>query len=113
MIEEYIRDGSRRKRGLLVAYKFKNLDTVFIGWSLCNKKDKFDPDRAVEIANGRALKSGSEISAKLIPSENRFPSFVNKALPNFINRCERYFRVPKDDIIVRAPEDPNKPVQCP
>jgi len=48
-IVQYIRDGRNRRIGAVVA-----IDAERVGWSVCNKKDVFDKNRAVQIATGRA-----------------------------------------------------------
>lgn len=51
MIYEYLRYKDGRLRGVVVA-----IDNRAVGWSLCNKKDKFNKDIALFLAKERALK---------------------------------------------------------
>lgn len=54
MILQYVRDKKRRRVGVVVA-----LSPTQIGWSRYSKKEKrkFDPEEALAIAKGRALKT--------------------------------------------------------
>ena len=51
MLIEYLRDKNGNPIGVAVAVSKED-----IGWSLCNKRDKFNKQRALEIAVGRATK---------------------------------------------------------
>lgn len=51
MLIEYLRDKNGSPVGVVVA-----LGKEDIGWSLCNKRDRFNKQRALEIAVGRSYK---------------------------------------------------------
>ena len=97
MIKQYIyrvRNGNRRKVGLLVAVKDGGY--IGLGYSLCSKLDKFDSDKAHVIAVGRAT-----------VSNNRFinypPSIIND-VRCFALRAQRAFKesalFPADEFIL-------------
>lgn len=90
MIAEYIRDKNGNKRGLVVALK-RDDGHIGIGWSLCNKKDEFDRDRAWFIAVGRANK-GSERENGYLPAGSA------NAVQDMVTRAFMYFHV--NDVIV-------------
>lgn len=48
-IVQYIRNGRNERIGAVVA-----IDAERVGWSVCNKKDVFNKNRALKIAIGRA-----------------------------------------------------------
>lgn len=74
----------RKKRtpfGVIVAIKSDYSQTGFdIGYSLCNKKDRFTKRRALEIALGRADIGTFE-----------YPQEIKKMMPRFIERCKKYY----------------------
>lgn len=73
---------NRSPRGVLVAVKIS--DTEFsIGHASCRKNEKFNRDRALEIALGRAF-TGFD------PSTASYE--VEQALPEFIARCQKYYK---------------------
>ena len=49
MIYEYMKDKYGHRKGVVCA-----TSKIGIGWSLCNKKDRFNRDFALKIAEGRA-----------------------------------------------------------
>jgi hypothetical protein len=61
-IERYVYDSDNQKIGMVVAIPEEtgcsdvDQELVFIGWSRCSKKDKFDKKKARLIAYGRARK---------------------------------------------------------
>lgn len=84
VLRKYIRDEKRRPIGLLIAYVDGN--TVRIGFSKCNTKyDTFDKKLANHIALNRAMK-GTRKTWDDIPFE------VRNEIPNFADRCKRYFK---------------------
>jgi hypothetical protein len=60
MIYEYVRDKHGHRKGVVCALGRKD-----IGWSLCCKRDKFDKDFGLMIAQARAVRS--RIKKKNIP----------------------------------------------
>ena len=80
-IIKYIRYNNGDPRGVLVGIKTKN--GFSIGYSLCNKQDKFSKDMALKIAIGRA--------AQCVP-ERSFPHIISKNLNEFVDRCKKYYK---------------------
>lgn len=78
---QYIRDKNNNPRGVLVAVKHEN--GFRIGYSLCNKKDRFNKNMALKIALGRANAM----------SDGPIPHPVDRMLEEFTNRCKRYYKV--------------------
>jgi hypothetical protein len=75
------------KRGVLVAARFPEDDgPVIVGYSLCNLKlDRFDAERGIHIAFGRAL-CGS------VSDIGKIPQSVQKEYELFLRRADRYFK---------------------
>ena len=80
---QYVRNKKRVPRGVLVAVKHE--DGFICGYSLCNKKDRFNKKMALNIAIGRANMSDAESGAEA-------PHEVRKMLPSFFDRCKRYYK---------------------
>jgi len=94
MIKQFVTNKSNQRIGVLVAIsdpreKFK------VGWSKCkttdqamnyNAIDKFDRERGIGIAVGRAERMNMETFVKEVPA-----SMVEDAA-RFVDRCERYFK---------------------
>jgi hypothetical protein len=79
---QYVRNKKGRPTGVIVAIKS---DQGFnVGYSLCNKKDRFDREMALKIAFGRA-----ELHNQ-IPAE--VPREICRIIPDFIARCKKYYR---------------------
>lgn len=90
VIHEYIYDKRRQLKGVWVAAPIiDSSNKVSIGWSLCNKKlgDKFDKQRAFEIALGRACKASTAF----------LPMSLQEGYKFFTKRCRRYY---KDKIVI-------------
>lgn len=90
MIVQYIHDPKRNKlRGVMIANK-SITNYPIISWSYTNFKagDKFNKQRALEIANGRiATKTNAEI-----------PHHVIRMCNKFKKRVAKYYKVSEDDI---------------
>lgn len=81
-IIQYIRNNKGKPLGILVATKD---DKGFsIGYSLCNKRDRFDKERGLDIAFGRAD------TWTLIPHD--MPRVISENVPGFLERCKKYYR---------------------
>ena len=84
MIKQYITRGKKNnKQGLLIAYSDKN--DVYIGHSLCSKKDEFDKAFAHIIAIDRAIVWGEKV-------EITIPHSIRKEFYKFVDKCSRYFK---------------------
>jgi hypothetical protein len=93
MICQYIKDNRGRRRGMIVAEKSFITGEITIGWSLCNKKDKFNKKRAHFIALGRALNSKNVYSERGIYL-NIPKIIVDEIIQNkFLDRTRRYFKI--------------------
>lgn len=85
-IKQYLKDKNNHKIGMVLAKSVKN--EVRIGFSKCNTVcDKFDRDRAVKIARVRAEKFSDQMYNKY-----NVPSDVEKIMPEFIDRCKRFYK---------------------
>ena len=82
----YYRDKKNNPRGVLVAIPYGNAGDYVIGFSQCRKTDKFSKDMALKIAIGRAKDEN-------IDTWNHAPRNIRNMLPEFIKRCERYYKV--------------------
>jgi hypothetical protein len=78
---QYIRYKNGNPRGVLVAVKIHS--GFACGYSLCNKKDRFNKNMALKIALGRA--DVIDIQSDIPPHE------VRKMMPAFLKRCEKYY----------------------
>jgi hypothetical protein len=79
MIYEYVRDRNGHPLGVVVALGKKE-----VGWSLCNKKDRFDRDFALKIASGRAMHSNIK--------RNKIPKKILPTLDKMEDRAKRYYK---------------------
>lgn len=77
---QYIRNKKNIPCGVLVAVKQNN--KYNIGYSLCNKRDRFSKQMALKIAIGRAMENNS----------CNFPHPVVKLLGSFKDRCNKYYK---------------------
>jgi hypothetical protein len=87
---QYVRNKKNIPLGVLVA--IKTPEGFRIGYSLCNKKDRFNKNMALKIAIGRAgfgLELGSGESYP--PSYPPHP--VRKMISAFYDRCKKYYKV--------------------
>jgi hypothetical protein len=75
--------------GTLVAYRNNDTDEINIGWSVVNHSagDKFDKKTGVETALARAVPIN-----KLHEEVNNIPFKVQNELPDFVERCNSYFK---------------------
>jgi len=79
MIFEYVRNAKGKKIGVVVA-----LSPYQIGYSLCKKCDKFDPELGMRIARGRA-DFGTDCPAKI-------PHTIMNSVVKMQDRAKRYFK---------------------
>lgn len=87
-IIQYIRYNNGDPRGVLVAVKFEN--NFRIGYSLCNKKDRFSKNMALKIALGRAYTGNPNCD---VGGSGVIPHPIDKALGEFASRCKKYYKV--------------------
>jgi len=96
LLVQYIRNNNGTKKGIIISGDFNG--EICIGWSLCNKLDKFNAKEAFYIAEGRAV--ANERLAKHVNFNGKYsahvPFTVVNALPKFLDRVFRYY---KDDEI--------------
>lgn len=86
---QYVRSKKNVPHGVVVAVKTS--DGFRIGYSLCNKKDRFNKKMALKIALGRAEVSSSNVD--VVGGHGAIPHPVDKVLPAFTNRCKKYYKV--------------------
>jgi hypothetical protein len=97
---QYVRNKKRIPYGVIVA--IKNNDGGFnIGYSLCNKKDRFTKKMALEIAIGRAeIISPSYTASNAIwistsdgvNYDTNRPHEIKKMIDGFVERCKKYYK---------------------
>ena len=88
-LHQYIYGKRHQVKGSWVATPtLKDPNVVHIGWSLCNKKDKYDKLRGFNIAFGRAYKG----------STDSVPYSLKVGFYFFKKRCHRYFKDKKINI---------------
>lgn len=75
---QFIRDRHGKRIGVLVSNEYNS-----IGWSLCNvRKERFDRDRGLAIARGRAI----------LGSGTKVPLSIIETVGKFLERTRRYFK---------------------
>ena len=80
---QYLRNKKRVPYGVLVAVKNENSPRGYcFGYSLCNKKDRFNKAMALKVAIGRAN----------VEWDNDPPHDVRHAAPSFFDRCNKYYK---------------------
>ena len=80
---QYVRCNKNIPHGVLVAVKCEN--GYRLGYSLCNKKDRFNKRMALKIALGRA--DNNAVVGEPTPHP------VRKMIPAFLDRCKKYYKV--------------------
>lgn len=92
-IIHYVRNKKGEPLGIIVAVKG---DHGFrVGYSLCNRKDRFVKDKGLKIAFGRADVWSS------IPEG--VPREILAAMPSFLERCKKYYRTQNAPELDSAP----------
>lgn len=89
---QYVRNKKGVPRGVLVAVKNGNFvghQGFKIGYSLCNKKDRFSKKMALDIAIGRAI--GSDLMVQRVKAGG-WPHEVSKMYDAFMDRCIKYYK---------------------
>lgn len=94
MLVTYIRNRRGEKVACLVAARL--LDDIGIGWSKCNRLDRFNKEIARFIAEGRANKclinkNPRCIDEKII-NKDTVPTCVKKNIYDFVKRAKKYFK---------------------
>jgi hypothetical protein len=93
MIVQYIHDPKKNKlRGVMVANKDEICNYPVISWSYTNFKagDKFNKQRALEIANARfSTKTNAQV-----------PHYVLKMCNQFKKRVSKYYKINEDSVLV-------------
>ena len=77
---------SGKKIGVVVS-----IDKDVLGWSLCNKKDKFDKDRGLSIALGRAALASEMSLAERIAYYEQVPQSLMYEFKEMEERSRKYF----------------------
>jgi hypothetical protein len=86
-VVQYVRNNKRIPYGVVVGVKTP--EGFALGYSLCNKKDRFNKKMALKIAIGRASYNGCK-SASVAEQE---PHDIRKIMPTFFERCKKYYKV--------------------
>lgn len=82
VIYQFVHNRRRQKVGVVLAKKLGN-NSVGLGWSLCNPRDEFNKQHAINIALGRAENGGGV---------DPIPRSVSKDFNVIIDRASRYFK---------------------
>ena len=95
MIWQYVRDRKNRKVGVVIAYRTDE-GNIMLGWSLCNKKDKFDKTIALNKATQRAKHIGvfQKIGNRIwsYNMEDNVPRSITNTFINVSERAKRYYK---------------------
>ncbi len=83
---QYVRKRNRIPYGVIVAIKSES--GYEIGFSLCNKADRFSKEMALKIAIGRA-----QIKDDVRP----VPRPIAKVITAFVKRCDKYYKIGNHD----------------
>jgi hypothetical protein len=70
--------------GVIVAVPVGDNGYYSIGYSQCRKTDKFSKKMGLDIALGRVMTKNYVIED--------MPTSIRKIFPNFIKRCQKYYR---------------------
>lgn len=100
MIWEYVRDRKNRKVGVVIAYRTGE-GNIMLGWSLCDKKDRFDRIIGLNKAIIRAkyLDLFQKVGNR-IWSHNMTDNVPHSVTDTFISVSERAKRYYKDCLCV-------------
>jgi len=77
MLIKYIRDSHRRPKGVVIS-----TGEGEVGYSLCNKKDKWNRETALRIAFGRAVEG----------FDHAIPDSAYLAYYEMLDRSDRYYK---------------------
>lgn len=100
MLKKYIRDKNNQRIGVIIADLVTDADskTICIGFSLCNKRDKYDEERAMLIAENR-LNSGYFLIFKeddrIIHHNNgrNIPTKISEHYYKMSERAVKYYKL--------------------
>jgi hypothetical protein len=94
MIVMYVRNGLQQKIGVIVAIANDHMDdvTYSIGWSKCNKRDKFDRNLGIEIATMRALMAANKNEVIFTHKDKPVPRALRKTINIVSLRSDKYFK---------------------
>ena len=84
---QYVRNKKRIPCGVIVAVKREG--GFGVGFSLCNKKDKFSKKMALKVALGRSRFFGDGRTEM----GGEFPQTISRIIPAFLERCKKYYKV--------------------
>lgn len=84
---QYVRNKKRVPYGVIVAVKAAETPTGYsLGYSLCNKKDRFAKKMALKIALGRANFNSDEVGGASTPHD------IRRVVAGFVDRCKKYYK---------------------
>lgn len=81
---QYVRNKKRVPYGVIVAVKSDG--GYSLGYSLCNKRDRFAKKMALKIALGRACFNGDEVGGESTPHD------IRRVVSGFVARCNKYYK---------------------
>jgi hypothetical protein len=81
---QYVRNKKRVPYGVIVAVKSDG--GYSLGYSLCNKRDRFAKKMALKIALGRACFNGDEVGGESTPHD------IRRVVSSFVDRCNKYYK---------------------
>lgn len=85
---QYVRNKKRVPYGVIVAIKSDGSSSGYsLGYSLCNKRDRFAKKMALKIALGRACFGGDEVGKESTPHD------IRRVVSSFVTRCNKYYKV--------------------
>jgi len=88
MLITYVRDKNGQRVGAVVAL-LKEGNTIGLGWSKCNKQDKFDKERAKAIAKARAAFANADLP---YGTNSVMPSCMTESVNKMVRRANKYFK---------------------
>jgi hypothetical protein len=91
MLITYVRDKNGHKIGAVVA--LVKDDTIRVGWSKCNKQDKFNKQMALMIASVRAKRATIDLP---YGTKNAIPFCVRETFDSMTHRAKKYFKDKKN-----------------
>lgn len=89
MLKQYIRDKKNNPIGILLATQKDNV--IHIGWSLCSKKDKFNKEKGMTIAEGRLNSYFLPLDYYSTKFELKHPHSIQRDVDYIVDRAKRYY----------------------
>lgn len=87
----YVNYEKGKKFGVVVA-----IDKDILGWSLCNKRDRFNKEKGLAIALGRAALASEMTASERFDFYNRVPDSLVDLFEEIRDRSEKYYQASYD-----------------